>query len=546
MKARAWYSGTLPPDQDALVQAEEAEGVSTCLYAVEDGMEEGEWTPVIQSLRGKMDGLRGDPEGHLREYCAQSAWQAFCAALHDFALSLGDRVRSLQKLGDFTFDATMTPDGRKVAVAAALATPASTRGVEGDGDTAPKLGEIWQPDGLTRSVLQEPAEVAAAIADRLDPAHPSPIAIIGHTFAGAPPSALESLAQANTVAYERDAQIHVITAVREALERWEEDASIQPGPEDFSLLEAVLTHEILEVVLHESEALAPLPAHIVASAVDRCLRGATPALAVEAFCLEWLPTVTASPSPLSEPGPLEEGLDEEEMDEAAQMAAGRSDEEQSHILESMFSDESEGDAGSTAGDDIRVEPSAEAGPLPRQLDRQDDSPEDVASLFDVGEVEATPVVDSEADTAAAAAAADPERKRHYNFERLPDTDGKRVLVADDSSMARHMVCEVVRKLGHQSIQAMDGVEAVAMAHFHQPDLIVLDITMPGGNGLQALRDLRKTPSFQSTPIIMLTVESGRAHIQTAIRSGATEYLVKPIDLKELRKRVVKHLGDAPE
>ena len=545
MTVRAWYSGTLPPEPDALAKAEAAETQSTCLYAAKDGIEEGEWVPVIQSLRSKMDGLRRDP-GSFRAYCMESARQVFYTTLRDFGPSLGERVRALKRLGDFTFDAAVAPADRKAAIAAALAEPASGWGVEGDVDPAQKLSEIWRPDGLVRAVLHEPGEVAAVIADRLDPARPAPIGITGHTFGGVERSVLASLAQANTVAYERDAEIHVITPVREALDRWDDDSHIQPGPEDFSLLEALLTHEVLEVVLHESEALAPLPAHIVASAFERCLRGAIPAIAVEAFCLEWVPSVAASPEPLSEPDPIEEGMGEEEMEEGAKMAARRSDEEQNQILETMFSDEPKEAAGPAAGDDIKVAPSLEGGSTPRRPHRDEGDFEDVASLFDEGNAESTKVVDTDADTAAAAAAADPERKRRYKFERLPDSGGKRVLVADDSSMARHMVCEVVRKLGHQSIQASDGVEAVAMAHFHKPDLIVLDITMPGGNGLQALRELRQNPNFRRTPIIMLTVESGRAHIQSAIRSGATEYLVKPIDLRELKKRVVKHLGAAPE
>jgi len=555
MKLRAWYSGSAPPDVNLLTGAEAAEGQSIRLYAVEDGLEEGEWVPLVQSLRSKMDGLRRDP-GSLREYCSESARRAFHSALRDFAPSLGDRVRTLQQLGDFSFDAAVGPADKKAAIAAALVDSASRgQAVEGEVDPAQKLSEIWRPEGLARSVLDEPAEVASAVADRLNPTHPSPITVTGHTFAGVERGVLQAIAQSQTVAYERNAEIHVIASIRGALERWDGDEHTQKGPEDFSLLEALLTHEVLEVILAESEALAPLPAHLVASTVERCLRGAILALAVEAFCLEWPSTVAAAPDPSPEPDPLAEDMDEEELDEAAQMAVGRSEAEQDQILKDMFSDSPEEEAtGPAPGNDIKVAPSLESGPLPRRSQRVEEDSEDISDLLGDGEAEPTSdtddpaaktVVDTEADGAASAAAADPERKRRYKYERLPDSGGKRVLVADDSSMARHMVCEVVRKLGHQSVQAMDGVEAVAMAHFHKPDLIVLDITMPGGNGLKALRELRQNPSFKETPIIMLTVESGRAHIQTAIRSGATEYLVKPIDLRELRKRVEKHLGRSP-
>ena len=119
-----------------------------------------------------------------------------------------------------------------------------------------------------------------------------------------------------------------------------------------------------------------------------------------------------------------------------------------------------------------------------------------------------------------------------------------VLVVDDSSMARQMVCAAVAKLGYRAVEASNGAEAISKARHHRPSLIVLDIVMPGPSGLETLRDLRSDPRFKSTPVIMLTIESKRDAIQEAISQQVSDYLVKPVDMKELVKRIRKFMPAA--
>ena len=101
------------------------------------------------------------------------------------------------------------------------------------------------------------------------------------------------------------------------------------------------------------------------------------------------------------------------------------------------------------------------------------------------------------------------------------------------------------RLGHRTVEAGSGAEAIAKARYHRPSLIVLDIVMPGPSGLETLRDLRADPRFKSTPVIMLTVESKRDAIQTAIAHQVSDYLIKPVDLKELVNRIRKFMPAAP-
>ncbi len=81
-----------------------------------------------------------------------------------------------------------------------------------------------------------------------------------------------------------------------------------------------------------------------------------------------------------------------------------------------------------------------------------------------------------------------------------DKTGKRVLVVDDSSMMRLIVCEVIEQLGHEPIEARNGTDAIAFAQKHNPDLIVLDVIMPGESGFEILHKLCGMEQFRTTPI----------------------------------------------
>ena len=128
-------------------------------------------------------------------------------------------------------------------------------------------------------------------------------------------------------------------------------------------------------------------------------------------------------------------------------------------------------------------------------------------------------------------------KRSYSPDDEIRQRGKVVLVVDDVGMMRHAVSEVVRSLGFDAVEAASGDEANALADFYEPRLIVLDIQMPGDDGLVTLERMRDNPKLADTPVIMLTVESQRQSFQTAIGLGALDYLVKPVSAGLLMKRI---------
>jgi len=112
-----------------------------------------------------------------------------------------------------------------------------------------------------------------------------------------------------------------------------------------------------------------------------------------------------------------------------------------------------------------------------------------------------------------------------------------ILLVDDE---HDLVWAVQRSLsfaGYEVITAKDGLEALSVARRHPPDLIILDINMPGLDGLEVCRQLRLDPTLAPTPIIFLTERSAATDRVLGLDKGGDDYLVKPFDLQELKARI---------
>ncbi len=118
---------------------------------------------------------------------------------------------------------------------------------------------------------------------------------------------------------------------------------------------------------------------------------------------------------------------------------------------------------------------------------------------------------------------------------------KKILVVDDEEKIRIMICDYLNAVGFDTVTASDGIEAVKQAMDESPDLIVLDIMMPGLDGLDCTRRIREK-SF--VPIIMVTAKAEEADKLIGLEVGADDYLVKPFSLKELAARIRAQLRRA--
>ncbi len=107
----------------------------------------------------------------------------------------------------------------------------------------------------------------------------------------------------------------------------------------------------------------------------------------------------------------------------------------------------------------------------------------------------------------------------------------RVLVADDSVFVRTQVVKLVQALGHETAEAADGAEAVGEFERWRPDLVLLDITMPGMDGLEALRSiLRIDPE---AAVVMVSALAASRVVMDALSIGARDFLAKPTDPDKL-------------
>ncbi|HXC38608.1 MAG TPA: response regulator [Burkholderiales bacterium] len=117
-----------------------------------------------------------------------------------------------------------------------------------------------------------------------------------------------------------------------------------------------------------------------------------------------------------------------------------------------------------------------------------------------------------------------------------------VLAVDDSASMRSMVSFTLKGAGYQVVEAVDGQDGLDKARDRRVDLVLTDQNMPRMDGLTLIRSLRGTPGYQGVPILMLTTESSQEMKAKGKAAGATGWLVKPFDPKQLVSVVRKVVG----
>ena len=115
---------------------------------------------------------------------------------------------------------------------------------------------------------------------------------------------------------------------------------------------------------------------------------------------------------------------------------------------------------------------------------------------------------------------------------------KRILVVDDSATERHMLKDLLTKAGYDVVSSENGEDAIVKARKVKPDLILMDVVMPGLNGFQATRAISRDPETKSIPVIMCTSKSQETDRIWGLRQGARDYVVKPVDRDALLAKIV--------
>jgi len=136
-------------------------------------------------------------------------------------------------------------------------------------------------------------------------------------------------------------------------------------------------------------------------------------------------------------------------------------------------------------------------------------------------------------------------------DELQDSEKQRlenriVLLAEDNVTNTMTIAEYLESYGYTIVKAHDGLEAIEKAEANNPDIILMDIQMPVMDGMESIRRLRGNPRFAHTPIIAITALAMPGDREQCIQAGATEYLSKPINLKMLKKMIMKQTRQQTE
>ena len=114
---------------------------------------------------------------------------------------------------------------------------------------------------------------------------------------------------------------------------------------------------------------------------------------------------------------------------------------------------------------------------------------------------------------------------------------KRILVVEDQEDARRILRDLLTSVGYEMIEADSGEDGVTMAETHRPDLILMDIRLPGLDGYEATRQIKANPALRQIPIIAITAYAQSGDDARALDAGCDAYVPKPFGLSVLLAKI---------
>jgi twitching motility two-component system response regulator PilH len=114
---------------------------------------------------------------------------------------------------------------------------------------------------------------------------------------------------------------------------------------------------------------------------------------------------------------------------------------------------------------------------------------------------------------------------------------KNILLVDDSKTELHFLSDLLEKRGYKVRTAENGEDAMRRLGEETPDLVLMDVVMPGQNGFQLTRAITRDPRFVNVPVIMCTSKNQETDKVWGMRQGARDYIVKPVDADELVAKI---------
>lgn len=119
---------------------------------------------------------------------------------------------------------------------------------------------------------------------------------------------------------------------------------------------------------------------------------------------------------------------------------------------------------------------------------------------------------------------------------------KKILIVDDDADIRDLLNIRLRQSGYETAFAADAISAIGAARKEHPDLIILDLGLPAGEGYTVMERLKALAPTEGVPILVVSARDPAANRERALRSGAKAYLEKPIEMQELLLAIERELG----
>ena len=114
---------------------------------------------------------------------------------------------------------------------------------------------------------------------------------------------------------------------------------------------------------------------------------------------------------------------------------------------------------------------------------------------------------------------------------------EKILIVDDSPTESYVISKMLKEYGYSVVEAENGYDGIKIAKQEKPDIILMDVVMPGLNGYQATRRLSRDPETSNIPVIIVTTKNQETDKVWGLRQGAKAYLVKPVSEPDLLDRI---------
>ena len=124
-------------------------------------------------------------------------------------------------------------------------------------------------------------------------------------------------------------------------------------------------------------------------------------------------------------------------------------------------------------------------------------------------------------------------------------NARTILVVEDNPLNMELVIDLLEYEGFRALQAANAEVALPLARQEKPDLVLMDIALPGMDGLEATRRLREDPATREIPVVALTASAMKVDEQRVLQAGCLGVIYKPIDTRGFVRLVAGYLGDSP-